>query len=470
MLCNTDVYDIMQTRGFGGVFMKIRLNKQKTYQTFEGVGASGAWWAQIVGGWDNKDENGEEIRNVISRLLYSKTDGIGMDIYRYNIGGGSAHSGNGEYSDFARRTESFDADDGKYDFSRDENAVYMMKRAVCDGAKEVILFVNSPIERLTKNHWSHLKKHQIFRTNLSRRNYLPFAKYCLDVTEHFVKEGVPVKYLSPINEPFWIWNGGQEGCHYSPKQAGRVMLTFAKEMKKRKALKGVKLSGLENGDIRWFNKSYTRNLLKYPEVRDCIDAVDLHSYFLHQPLPFFNDRIKFLKRYRKWMDRHYPDIPVKMSEWTHMVGGKNPDMDSALETVRVMIEDFTLLNVTSWQHWIACSHYDYHDGLIYLDIEKKSYETTKRLYVTGNFSKYIPLGAKRIEAECDDKDIMLIAFEKDNKTVLITANFSEKEKAFVMPCDGLVSVTDKDHNLTEKSVSANEKIAITPQSVTTFVF
>ena len=135
-----------------------------------------------------------------------------------------------------------------------------------------------------------------------------------------------------------------------------------------------------------------------------------------------------------------------------------------------MIEDFTLLNVTSWQHWIACSHYDYHDGLIYLDIEKKSYETTKRLYVTGNFSKYIPLGAKRIEAECDDKDIMLIAFEKDNKTVLITANFSEKEKDFVIPYDGLVSVTDKGHNLTEKSVSANEKIAITPQSVTTFVF
>ena len=93
-----------------------------------------------------------------------------------------------------------------------------------------------------------------------------------------------------------------------------------------------------------------------------------------------------------------------------------------------------------------------------------------KLIVTGNFSKYIPLGAKRIEAECDDKDIMLIAFEKDNKTVLITANFSEKEKAFVMPYDGLVSVTDKGHNLTEKSVSANEKIAITPQSVTTFVF
>ena len=450
--------------------MKIQINSSKKFQTYEGIGASGAWWAQIVGGWDNKDENGEEIRNVISRLLYSKTDGIGMNIYRYNIGGGSAHSGNGEYSDFARRTESFDTDDGGYDFSRDKNAVYMMHQAVRDGAGEVILFVNSPIEKLTKNGWAHLKKHQLFRTNLSRKNYLPFAKYCLDVTEHFVDEGLPVKYFSPVNEPFWIWTGGQEGCHYSPRQSGRVMRVFAKELKKRTKLSSVKLSGVENGDIRWFNKSYTRNLLKYPEVRECIDAVDLHSYFLHQPLPFFNDRIKFLKRYRKWMDKHYPDMPIKMSEWTHMVGGKNPNMDSAIETVKVMIEDFTLLGVTSWQHCIACSHYDYHDGLIYLDIKNKSFETTKRLYATGNFSKYIPLGAKRVEAACDDDDIMLVAFENEEKTVLVIVNPTNKEKNYTLPRNAVTAVTNNEKNLEESSVRANESIAITPESVTTVIF
>lgn len=450
--------------------MKIQINSSKKFQTYEGMGASGAWWAQIVGGWDNKDENGEEIRNVIPRLLYGKTDGIGMNIYRYNIGGGSAHSGNGEYSDFARRTESFDTDGGGYDFSRDKNAVYMMHQAVRDGAGEVILFVNSPIEKLTKNGWAHLKKHQLFRTNLSRKNYSAFAEYCLDITEHFVDEGLPVKYLSPINEPFWIWTGGQEGCHYSPRQAGKVMRVFAQALRKRSKLSAVKLSGVENGDIRWFNKSYTRNLMKYPEVRDCIDAVDLHSYFLHQPLPFFNNRIKFLNRYRKWMDNHYPDLPIKMSEWTHMVGGKNPDMDSALETVKVMIEDFTLLGVTSWQHWIACSHYDYHDGLIYLDIENKSFETTKRLYATGNFSKYIPLGAKRIEANCDDEDIMLIAFENNEKTVLIIANPTDKEKSYKLPCDAVTAVTDKEKNLEETNVCADEMIAVSPESVTTVVF
>ena len=450
--------------------MKIIMNFDKTFQKYNGMGASGAWWAQIVGGWDNTDENGVEVRNAVSEILYSKEDGIGLDIYRYNIGGGSAHSGKGEYSDFARRTESFDAGDGEYDFTRDKNAVYMMKQSVKDGASEVILFVNSPIERLTKNHLSHLNKSQAFRTNLSRKNYLPFAKYCLDVTEHFIDEGIPVKYLSPINEPFWIWTGGQEGCHYSPRQAGKVMRCFADEIKKREKLKNLKLSGVENGDIRWFNKSYTRELLRYPEVRELIDSVDMHSYCLHMPIPFFNNRVAFLKKYRKWLDKNYHSIPVKMSEWTHMVGGKNPGMSSALETAKVMYEDFTLLNVTSWQHWIACSHYDYHDGLLYLDLENKSFETTKRLWVTGNFSKYIPLGAMRFDVSSDDSEVMLLGFKNESKTVVIIINPTLKEKSYNPEGDALVAVTDAKRDLEEIRVSLYDDVIIAPESVTTLVF
>ena len=102
------------------------------------------------------------------------------------------------------------------------------------------------------------------------------------------------------------------------------MRCVAKEMIKRKSLSGVKLSGVENGDIRWFNKSYTRELLRYPEVREVVDSVDVHSYFLHSPVPFTNNRPAYLRRFRKWMDKRYPDIPVKMSEWCHMQGGGQP--------------------------------------------------------------------------------------------------------------------------------------------------
>lgn len=455
--------------------MKLQIYPDKEYQTFKSIGASGAWWAQIVGGWNHIDEaSGESVRDRIAQLLYSKEKGIGMGVYRYNIGGGSKHSGNGEYSQPARATECFEVSKGEYDWNRDENAVYMMKKCVENGAKEVIFFVNSPIERLTKNGLAHNKKHQLFHENISKKNYKEFAKYCLDITEHFVKEDIPVEYLSPVNEPVWVWNGGQEGCFYRPRSVKKVFKVFAEEIDKRPMLKALKLSGAESGDLRWFNKSYTRQLLKDKNVRKHLDGVDVHSYCLPLPLPvnipFLNDRLGFVRRFRKFMDKHYPDVPIVMSEWTHMKGGRDYGMDSALVTATTMYEDFTMLNAVSWQHWIAVSEVNYCDGLIYINLEDKSFEITKRYYVTGNFSKYIKSGSKRIEVQSGDKNLLATAFKNDDEIVLVIINNSNEEKEITVPLgkEFLVCVTDENNNLNER-VTESREVKITSKSVTTVV-
>ncbi|MEE1010488.1 MAG: glycoside hydrolase family 30 beta sandwich domain-containing protein, partial [Acutalibacteraceae bacterium] len=119
---------------------------------------------------------------------------------------------------------------------------------------------------------------------------------------------------------------------------------------------------------------------------------------------------------------------------------------------------------------IACSRYDYCDGLIYIDIDKKSFETTKRLYVTGNFSKYIPFGAVRFETNSDDSEVMTLGFEKDGKTVMIIINPTASEKSYTLPENSLIAVTDETSNLAEYSADKNTDIKITPASVTTIVF
>ncbi len=459
-----------------GVKMKIKVNKNKSYGKWCGFGASGAWWAQIVGGWEHIDEkSGMAVRDRISQLLYSKKNGIGLNIYRYNVGAGSLESGNGDIGNPSRRTECFLDEKDEYDFSKDANAVYMMHQAAKDGADEIIMFVNSPLEKITKNGWSHLGKWQIMRDNLAKINYDEFANYTLDVAEHFVKEGLPIKYISPVNEPIWIWNGGQEGCHYSPWSVAEVMRVFAIKMEHRKALDDVKLSGVESGDIRWFNKSYTRALMKHKCVRDRIDAVDVHSYFLKFPIPLptkcMDDRHGFLTRYRKWLDKKYPDLPVKMSEWCHMQGGRDSTMMSGLVCANVIYDDIKLLNVCSWQHWIAVSEVDYCDGLIYINLDTKTFEMTKRYYVTGNFSKYIPMGAEKIAAECDDNDLKILAFYKDGKTtvVIINNNNTEKTVSVSSKNDVLLAVTNETYGLKEIVVSP-ENIKISPRSVNTVVF
>ncbi len=84
--------------------MKLTLDTARKYQTYMGVGASGAWWAQAVGNWTKTDPaTGEETRRAVAQLLWSETRGIGLNIYRHNLGSGSAASGKGFYWDPLRR-------------------------------------------------------------------------------------------------------------------------------------------------------------------------------------------------------------------------------------------------------------------------------------------------------------------------------------------------------------------------------
>ena len=149
-------------------------------------------------------------------------------------------------------------------------------------------------------------------------------------------------------------------------------------------------------------------------------------------------------------------------------------MNSALDTARVIWEDLTILSVTSWQHWIAVSHYDYCDGLLYINPKDRSFETTKRYYATGNFSKYIPRGARRVGVSSADRDLKLLAFVQDDTSVLIIINESEKDKRVSIPdCPNggiTLAVTNEKYNLCEFALQNGNDIRISAESVNTIVY
>ena len=448
----------------------IVLHPEKRFQTFERFGVSGAWWAQVVGGWTEPDEeSGLPKRERIAQLLFDKENGIGVRCYRYNLGGGSAASGKGDFSEPSRRAESFDTDGG-YDWNRDANAVWMLRQAVSLGADEVIFFVNSPPERLTKNGMAHCGKP--FHTNLAKKNYEAFAAYCLDCVEYFRAAGIPVRYLSPVNEPLWKWTGGQEGCHYRPSQVRHLLRVFADALDARPALKDLRLSAAENGDIRFYNKTYTRIVLGDSKIRNRVDAVDLHSYFVKPgfPLPsyFVDDRVPFLRRYRRWLDRRFPGVPVKTSEWTHMQPGRDYGMDSALEQTRVMLEDLCVLNVSAWQLWIAVSNVDYCDGLIYTDDDARTFELTKRYYAFGQFSKFIEPGSVRFAVDAGD-ELQCAGFSKGGRHVVVAANHNDYDVSAALPQTVKeIYLTSETHALTP--VAPAERFVFPKKSVATLIF
>jgi len=382
--------------------VRLTMQPKKRYQIIEGFGASGAWWAQLVGGWP------DPVRQEIIKLLYSKTEGLGMGVYRYNLGGGSKESGKGNYWCPRRRASDFLDENDNFDWSRDAEAVWCMEKAVRNGADEVVLFVNSPPDRWTVSGMAQAKIP--FRANLPRKNELKFTTYVLDIAERFLAEGVPVKFISPINEPFGPWSGklsGQEGCHYWPRGARRLMRLFAKEMEKRPALDGVLLSGTENNNLRIMNKTYIRAIMNDPAIRKRLDGIDVHGY---NDIPPLNKLGGAKRRLRKYMDKKYPGEKIRMTEWTEMRGGRDYGMESALVLANEVFEDLSVTNVVSWQLWIAVSEYDFCDGLIYIDKEKRTFDIPKRYYAFGNFTKFIPRGSIRVEIENPSDAIDALAF------------------------------------------------------------
>ncbi len=384
----------------------LTIDTATTHQTIESFGTSGAWWSQYMGLWDGKYQNTMlQNRQRIARLLYHPTHGIGLTNYRYNLGAGSADSGNGDYSDPNRRAQSFETAPGVYDWSKDEGAMWFVQEVTKLGCQEVVLFFNSPIERLTRNGWAHLTPGT--KSNIAPENYAEWAVYACDVTEHFLELGVPVKFLSPINEPQWDWTSGQEGCHYEPSEIAAVYLAFLDEMEKRPALAHVELSGPESGEWGGATPKYVSALLNTPRLYDHMGAVDCHSYWSNT-----QSKVSF----RNYMDVHYPEKKLRMSEWCEMVNGSDFSMDSAIHLAQCVQEDLTVLDVVSWCTWVGVAPGGYRDGLIYAtetgdgDI---SIVPLKRLWAYGNYTRYIRPGYTRVETS-GAKNAFPVAFTGRN--------------------------------------------------------
>lgn len=449
----------------------ITIDDTKTYQTMESFGGSGAWWSQYVGEWDDEyNGTGRSVRDQIALLLYDREEGIGLTSYRYNLGAGSADSGNGEYSDVHRRAQSFETAPGVYDWNKDASAVYMLKQMVAEGAEEVILFFNSPLERLTINGTAQVTKGQ--KKNIEPENYAEWAKYACDVAEHFLEMGIPVKFLSPINEPQWDWYpGNQEGCHYEPTEIAKVYIAFLEEMQKRPALAGVELSGPESGEWGGQTTKYVSALLGNQTLAPHMTTVDCHSYWSDTA-----SKVSF----RNWMDLQYPDVKVRMSEWCEMVNGSDYGMDSALVLAKTVAEDLTILNAVSWQTWVEVAPGGYHDGLIYALETNHAILPLKRLWALGNYSRYVRPGYVRV-ATSGGEALHATAFTgvENGKKQLVVVVVNDDTKSTSVKLEGnfnsynsiIAYETSTAHDLEKVAERiASTKFTLPAQSVTTFVF
>lgn len=476
----------------------IRVNTDKTYQTIRHFGASDAWSCQFAGNWPAAKKNG------IADLLFSRDTlsdghlkGIGLSLWRFNAGGGTAEQGDASgIKDEWRRAESFLGNDGGYDWNKQAGQMWFLNAAKERGVNEFLLFPNSPPVQLTANGKGYATGGQ---PNLSAEQYGKFGEYLSDVTEGIRKKtGITFQYISPVNEPQWDWSdGGQEGTPFFNNQIAGITRALSAALLKKNL--PTKINVAEAGQIEYLYSEHNRqgrasqisaffnpNSADYiGNLPNVLPAISGHSYFTTSPYKTAVEKRKQLEGGLAAV----PGLEYWMSEYCILgdndgeIKGEGRDLgiQSGLYIAKVIHNDLVNAGASAWHWWVAVSPYDYKDGLVYIDKNKTdgNYQSSKMLWALGNYSRFIRPGAVRVDASSSlGTDGLLVSsyLNTDGELVTVIVNAAdqkqevnielEKGKAF----QGRAYETSAQKDLTPITVRADKgAFVINPNSIVTVV-
>lgn len=476
---------------------------QTQRQTIDGFGASDAWSMWQIGCWD------DSLQTKVADWLFSQDKGIGLSIWRFNAGVGSASQGDSAQINRDTRTEYYDRQAGQRRF---------LQLAKERGVPTFIAFFNSPPVHLTQNGLA-TNTGRGGTLNLRPDAYGDFASYMADMMLKAKKEdGIQFDYISPVNEPdgHWNWQGPkQEGSPATNREIARVTRLLSAELLKRHL--DTKIVINESSDIRCMLGVYEADWQRGNEIQ-CFwnpDSMDTyvgnltnvahvhagHSYWTNTPVlsPSHPDYATTgLYGYRKRLADALSDVGTGFwmselcimgnDEEIHGGGGFDFSMEVALYVARVMHYDLTVANARSWQWWRAAGG-DYKDGLLRMYVkgerlgrdkgraENNMVRDSKLLWTIGNFSRFIRPGAVRLEVKGDMESdgLMLSAYRNANgRRVLVAINYSNQDRVMRVNSFGKQAAAYRTsdtlgENLKPVGTINMEKATLPPRSVTTFV-
>jgi O-glycosyl hydrolase len=470
--------------------IEVVVNPAIQYQTIEHFGASDAWACQFVGKWP------DEKKNAIADLLFS-TDtlpdgsprGIGLSIWRFNIGGGSIEQGDASgIRDEWRRAESFMDNNGQLDFNKQAGQTWFLQAAKLRGVPYFLGFVNSPPVALTKTGRAFAQNGQ---ANLTPESYPAYASFlAATITAIHAKTGVRFDYISPVNEPQNDWSdGGQEGSPYLNTEIYGIARTLNDHFTKENI--PTKLIFSESFEIKYLLGEYDKpgrgNQLKHlftagsgeflGNLKQAEKRIAYHSYLSSSPnskaiqtRKELAQQVKGLDGYKVWQSEY-----CVLGDNEGELRGEKRDlgMKTALYVANLIHNDLVYANATAWHWWLAVSPYDYKDGLVYVDKNKTdgNYYDSKLLWAMGNYSRFVRPGMIRIAADLnkEDEQVTVSAYLNPvtNKQVLIVSNRSSMEcrlqlisqNGNVQSLDGYASYsTSATQRLQKKKVSGTSLV------------
>lgn len=497
------------------------VNPDAKHQTIEFFGAADAWSGNFVGKlWSN------EARNKVADYLFSQEYdasgnpvGIGLSIWRVNLGGGTLEQVGADIWPYQRRAESYLSLDGKsYDWGKCSGNEWFMQAAKERGCNQFILFSNSPLVQYTLNGKGYAPTDNA--ANLREDCYDDFADYMVNVTEHLMDKGYNIPYISPINEPQGDWDTPrQEGSPWKNGEMFRLAKALDASLARSSKFDDTRIFLAEAARLKVLYEYRPKLLARFGG--DSLECPGNQLYiFFDKNSPYYVGDLKHvdmeftahpyhnhysseeLREVHKLADaqiRKY-GVDFHSSEWCLLptkqqyggitadwLKGNHGDIQASLMMARIIHSDFVDANAVSWCYWKGMELRGDH-ALVALhatdgDIHKGGYvSSNKMLWTLGNYSRFVRPGYVRVDMQgADDLDTLAgSAFvSPDGKqlvAVFVNSSFEDKPVNLSLPKAWLKKMTkvtsyrtDDRHDLAKTITGEGVNHRIGARGVTTIV-
>ncbi len=486
----------------------ITIQLGNTRQTIHSFGASDCWTTKYIGAWANVQK-----KNQIADLLFS-TDttadgtpkGIGLSLWRFNIGAGSFEQGTASnITDEWRREECFLNADNSYNWSKQQGQQWFLQAAKQRGVQYTLGFSLSAPVFMTKNGKA-FNGSAGTTMNIIDGKMDAYADFLATVTKHF-----NLDYLSPVNEPQWKWGNGDQANQEGTQATNEEVAALSKSAAQKLAGTNAKVVVAEAGQLDYLygkntdsrgdqiNQFFSSASANYIGGQaNVAHAISYHSYFTTCPdNNLINIRQQFynkLKQVDASLDGWQTEFGILGDICGQYNGSpRNTGIEYGLYVAKVLHHDLVIANVSSWQWWLAVSPYNYSDALVYINDPSGQMNVgncktdgivldSKQLWAFGSYSRFIRPGMKRVETQVEGNNdpaiaaatLMISAYkqEADKQVVIVIVNPENKEKTITLNgTGGTLNVfrqytTDATQNM-KKTVCSNSAIKVPAKSVVT---